>query len=186
MSVLEEYFSVSMIRENLEDIPQFPVPPGFSIRWFQEGDESIWNQIQSVTERHLEITPELFTQEFGSDTAILGERQFFLFDSRQRPIGTATAWLDDSYRGLAHGRVGWLAIVPEMQGKGLSKPLMTILCNRLRELGHHRTYLTTATVRFPAIRLYSVFGFVPEIKDAQDQSVWDELEQLLRSGYRIN
>ena len=184
MSVLEEYSSVSMIRENLEDIPQFPVPSGFSIRWFQEGDESLWHEIQSVSELHLEITPDLFAKEFGSDASILGERQFFLFDSRQRPIGTATAWFDNSYRGLAHGRVGWVAIVPEMRGKGLSKPLMTILCNRLRELGHQRTYLTTATVRFPAIRLYAVFGFMPEIKNAQDQVIWDELEQLLRSGYR--
>jgi len=173
-----------MIRENLEDIPRFPVPPGFSIRWFQEGDERIWLEIQSASERYLEITPALFAKEFGSDPAVVGERQFFLLDSRQRPVGTATAWFDDSYRGLPHGRVGWLAVVPEMRGNGLSKPLMTILCDRLRELGHRRTYLTTATVRFPAIRLYSEFGFVPEIKDAKDRVIWDELEQKLSSGYR--
>ena len=185
VSVLEEYSSVSMIRDNLDDIPQFPVPPGFSIRWFREGDESIWHEIQSVSELHLEITPDLFAKEFGSDKSILGERQFFLFDGRQRSIGTATAWSDNSYRGLEHGRVGWVAVVPEMRGRGLSKPLMTILCNRLRELGHQRTYLTTATVRFPAIRLYSLFGFIPEIKDAQDQAIWDELERLLKSGHRV-
>jgi GNAT superfamily N-acetyltransferase len=185
VSVLEEYSSVSMTRENLEDIPQFPVPPGFSIRWFQEGDEVTWHEIQSMSERYLEVAPDLFWKEFGSETSILGERLFFLYDSRQRPIGTATAWFDKSYRGIPHGRVGWLAIVPEMRGKGLSKPLMTILCNRLRKLGHQKTYLTTSTVRFPAIRLYSIFGFVPEIRDAQDQEIWDKLEQLLRNGHRV-
>lgn len=185
MNVLDEYSSVSMIRENLDDIPQFPVPEGFSVRWFQEGDESIWHEIQSASERYFEIAPDLFAKEFGSEPTILAERQFFLLDNQQRPIGTATAWFDDSYQGLSYGRVHWVAIVPEMQGRGLSKPLMTVLCNRLRELGHERAYLGTATVRLPAIRLYSEFGFKPEIKHAQDQAIWDELEKLIRTGYRI-
>jgi GNAT superfamily N-acetyltransferase len=185
MSFLEKYLPVSMIREHLEDIPQFPVPPGFSVRWFQDGDESIWRQIQSAAEDHFEIAPDLFAEEFGSDTSILNERMCFLCDSREQPIGTATAWFDEDYAGLPHGRVHWVAVIPEMQGKGLSKPLMTIVCNRLRELGHERAYLGTATVRFQAIRLYSEFGFVAEIKDDQDRAIWDELEQKLRDGFRI-
>ena len=174
-----------MIREHLENIPQFPPPPGFSIRWFQDGDESIWQDIQSEAELYFEIAPDLFAKEFGSDISILRERMCFLCDSRQRPIGTATAWFDNDYNGLPHGRVHWVAIIPEMQGKGLSKSLMTIVCNRLRELGHERAYLGTATVRFKAIRLYSTFGFMPEKKDDQDRTIWNELEQKIRDGFRV-
>jgi len=50
MGVLERYLSVTMIREHLENIPQFPLLSGFSIRWFQDGDEQVWQQVQSVTE----------------------------------------------------------------------------------------------------------------------------------------
>ena len=185
MSFLGKYLPVSMIREHLEDIPQSPVPLGFSVRWFQDGDEGIWREIQSAAELYFEIAPDLFSKEFGSDISILSERMCFLFDSRQQPIGTATAWFDNDYNGLPRGRVHWVAIIPEMQGKGLSKPLMTIVCNRLRELGHERAYLGTATVRFQAIRLYSKFGFVPEIKDDQDRAIWSELELKIRDGFRV-
>ena len=185
MSFLKKYLPVSMVREHLEDTPQFPVPSGFSVRWFQDGDEGIWRRIQSAAELYFEIALDLFAKEFGSDISMLSERMFFLFDSRQRPIGTATAWFDSNYDGLPHGRVHWVAIIPGMQGKGLSKPLMTIVCNRLRELGHERAYLGTATVRFQAIRLYSTFGFVPEIKDDQVRAIWNELGQKIRDGFRI-
>lgn len=185
MSFLEKYAPISMIREHLEDIPQFPLPPGFSVRWFQDGDESIWRDIQSAAEKYFEIAPDLFAKEFGSDASVLNERMCFLLDERQRPIGTATAWFNNDYNGFPHGRVHWVAIVPEMQGRGLSKPLMTIVCNRLRELGHGRAYLGTATVRFPAIRLYSTFGFLPEIKGDQDREIWSELEQKIQDGFRI-
>jgi GNAT superfamily N-acetyltransferase len=109
----------------------------------------------------------------------------FLCDERQRPIGTAAAWFNDNYNGLPHGRVHWVAVIPEKQGKGFSKPLMTIICNRLRELGHERAYLGTATARFQAIRLYSLFGFLPEIKGDQDRAIWKELEEKIRDGFRM-
>ena len=75
MSILKENLQVSMIREHLEDIPQFPLPEGFSVRWFQHGDESLWRQIQSESEPYLEIVPELFINEFGPDLSALRERQ---------------------------------------------------------------------------------------------------------------
>ena len=49
---------------------------------------------------------------------------------------------------------------------------MTVVCNRLRELGHDRAYLVTSTARLPAIKLYLDFGFEPEIHDAEQQRVW--------------
>jgi GNAT superfamily N-acetyltransferase len=55
--------------------------------------------------------------------------------------------------------VHWVAIVPECQGIGLGKALMTLLCQRLRELGHDQAYLFTSSERVSAIRLYLRFGF---------------------------
>jgi len=184
MGLLEKNLTVSMIRTDLDDIPQYPLPADFSVRWFQDGDEGLWEHLQSQSERYFAITPELFNDEFGSFSSALGERQFFLYDSRSRPIGTATAWFDNDYDGLPYGRIHWVAIIPAMQGKGLSRPIMTITCNRLRELGHSQAYLTTSTKRIPALCLYSSFGFFPKIKNAQDRLIWDELEQKLGKRFR--
>jgi GNAT superfamily N-acetyltransferase len=185
MSILDEYIPVTMIRDDLDLIPQFHLPQGYAIRWYQDGDKDLWLEIQRASEDYIEITPELFMEWHGNYLSILKDRMFFLLDPEMNAIGTATAWFIDEYRGKRYGRVGWVAIVPSMQDKGLSRPMMTVLCNRLMELGHKRAYLTTSTTRFPAIRLYWRFGFRPEYNQPGDRDVWRELEWRIREGYRV-
>jgi GNAT superfamily N-acetyltransferase len=79
-------------------------------------------------------------------------------------------------RGREYGRVHWVAIVPEWQRHGLAKPLLTVVCQRLQELGHERAYLTTAPERIPAINLYLSFGFVPEVRSDEALRAWKEIE----------
>ena len=184
LSIADEYISVTMIRDDLEHVPQFHLPPGYTIRWYQDDDEELWLKIQRASEDYVEITHELFMEWHGDYLSTLKDRMFFLLDSEMNAIGTATAWFINEYKGNRYGRVGWVAIIPEMRGKGLSRPMMTVLCNRLIDLGHERAYLTTSTVRFPAVRLYWRFGFRPEYSQPSDRIVWRELERRIREGYR--
>ncbi len=176
----EKNIPLKMIRENLEDIPQFALPEGFSLRWFQPGDEKVWRKIQAAADKFIEITAELFAQQFGNDEALLSQRQCYLLDAHGNPIGTTTAWFNDNFEGARVGRVHWVAILPEHQGKGLSKPLMLAVCRRLKELGHTRTYLSTSSARIPAIKLYLQFGFTPLIHSENDAEIWRELEKILK------
>jgi ribosomal protein S18 acetylase RimI-like enzyme len=73
-------------------------------------------------------------------------------------VGTVTAW-EGSFEGERMGRVHWLAVVPEEQGKGLGALLLSVACERLRLLGFERAYLVTSPLRTAAIRLYKRFGF---------------------------
>ena len=171
----EKIIPLKMIRENLRNIPQFALPENFSLRWFRSGDEKVWERIHVEADKLTKITPELFRQQFGDDDALLAARQGYLLDGRGNAIGTATAWFNDNFEGARVGRVHWVAIVPEHQGKGLSKPLMTATCHRLNELGHARAYLSTSSARIPAIKLYLEFGFVPLIRSAEDESIWKEV-----------
>lgn len=168
-----------MIRENLDEIASFELPPSFSIKWYEPGDEKPWVEIQKRADQYNTITLELFEREFNRDTESLAQRQCFLIDKRGTAIGTATAWFDNNHNGLPYGRLHWVAIVPEFQGQGLAKPLLTTVCQRLRELGHKRAYLTTSPVRIPAINLYLEFGFAPEIKDIHDSEVWDDIQRRM-------
>ena len=166
-----------MLRRDLEEIPEFPVPAGFTLRWYQPGDEASWLNIHRLADHYNEISPELFAQQFGNDTLQLRQRQCFLFDPSGHAIGTASAWFDDNFDGGRIGRVHWVALVPQYQGRKLSKPLMTTICRRLRELGHERGYLTTIAARKPAIELYLRFGFVPLIRNELDHAIWSEVIQ---------
>jgi len=172
---------VRMIRDDLEGLPDHSLPPGYSLRWYRPGDERHWLRIQAAADEYNEITPELFVEDFGSDPRVLGERQCFLCDSQSRPAGTATAWFDESYRGAPYGLVHWVAILPRLQGKGLSKPLMSTVMHRMRELGHDRAYIVTSAIRVPALNLYLQFGFRPEIRSQDDLDVWESLRRHLKA-----
>ncbi len=185
MNIVESNLTISMIRNNLLNIPIFDLPDGITMRWYEGADAGLWVEIQSQAEQRLTISKEVFIKEFGTDNSLLEHRQCFLLDKQGRGVGTATAWFDHNYNGAYYGRIHWVAIVPDMQGKGLAKALMTIVCNRLYSLGHVRAYLTTSTERVAAIRLYHKFGFVPEIRNARDRAIWAEFEDKVLSDVRI-
>ena len=164
-----------MTRPDLEGLPWFDPPPGFSVRAFAPGDEAHWLRIQAAADRFNEITPALFRREFGADVASLRARQRYLVAPDGVPIGTATAWFGVDPHGRAAGRLHWVAIVPAYQGRGLARSLLADACARLRDLGHDRAYLTTSSRRAAAIGLYSRFGFVPEVLGPEDAAAWAAL-----------
>ena len=149
-----------MIRPHLDDLPIFTLPAAFSLRWYRPGDEAYWVAIQSTGYRSA-ITLDKFAAEFGDDREALPQRQCYLLDEQGQPIGTATAWLPEAHYEAAFGRIHWVAIVPEYRGRGLAKPLMTAVCQRLQALGHTKAYLTTSNERPVAVQLYRQFGFTP-------------------------
>ena len=176
--------SIRMIRGDLNDLPQFALPAGCGIRWYRPGDEADWLAIHRLADQHIVFTDRTFQIEFGQDVEELQRRQCYLCDAAGRAIGTTTAWYDNDYNGKVYGRVHWVAIVPPMQGRGLAKPMMTAVCNRLVELGHRRAYLTTSTLRIPAICLYLNFGFAPEIKSEDDLRAWRDVRRAMPEAKR--
>jgi GNAT superfamily N-acetyltransferase len=184
MDVARDYIDVRMTRENLENIPKFTLWDGYAIRWYQPGDEMAWQKIQSLADRYDEVTADLFQEEFGTDAKLLSKRQCFLCDGDNNAIGTASAWFGDQ-NGPSLGRIHWVAIIPEHQGKGLAKPLLAVVCDRLKGLGHCKTFLTTQTCRVPAINLYAKFGFVPVIESDADRQIWKELAEHVKYPLRF-
>ena len=178
-----EHIHIAMVRPDLERIPQLSVAAPFSIRGYRAGDAEAWRRIQIASDKYGTFPPEKFEQQFGRDEAVLAERQFYLCEGEGEAIGTMTAWFGEAAEWQGWGRVHWVAVVPECQGRGLSKPLMTATLNRLRELGHERAYLTTATVRPPAINLYLKFGFLPLVRGDEGLRAWRLVAPHLRAGY---
>ncbi|MCI0396864.1 MAG: GNAT family N-acetyltransferase [Chloroflexi bacterium] len=176
--------NVSMVRETLEGLPRYPVPPGYTIRRYRPGDAEQWYRIHLLAEKHFHVTPELFRREFGTDETLLAERQYYLLDPEGTPIGTTTAWFRDRPDGQADGLVHWVAIAPEWQGRGLAKPLLSAVLWRLHELGHRRACLDTFTLRVPAVNLYLHFGFAPDVRDDASLAAWRTLQPHL--NYPVN
>jgi GNAT superfamily N-acetyltransferase len=180
MEIQQRNMPIIMSRDNWDGLPHFDLPAGYTFRWYQPGDEETWVRVQAAAERLIPITLELYRESFGADPAPLMARQFFILDEKGEPIATSTAWFDDVHHDPQCGRVHWVAIVPEKQGLGLAKPLLSMTCERLRELGNERAYLATSSMRIPALNLYRLFGFQPVLNSDTDRATWEEVAPLLR------
>lgn len=180
MNAFAKNVPVNMERANLNDLPAFAMPGGFSLRWYRPGDEAHWLRIHLAADRFNQFPPNLFRAQFAVNDELLRQRQCYLLNPFAEVIGTGTAWFDDNFKNERWGRVHWMAVLPEFQGRGLGKVLLAAICRRLRELGYERAYLTTSSARVAAIRLYWKFGFEPLIRNVEDKRAWRDLIPLVK------
>lgn len=159
-----------MIHENLADTPVFQCPKPFAIELYQPGREDDWLSIHEQSDQFNIFTSFVFADQFGRNVDLLKDCQLYLVDRDGEPIGTATAWADT--RTAYSGRVHWLAILPQFQGLGLAKPLLSAVCQKLFQMGHTKGCLSTSTARIAAIMLYLKFGFRPLIQSEEDDISW--------------
>ncbi len=177
----KEYPEVFLQCKSLASIPEFSLPEGFYFRNYHFKDEENWFSIYQASDGHNKVYSSTFREYFGANTDLLAERQFYLCDASDRPIGTATAWYNDDFRGSKWGRVHWVAVHPDYQGLSLSKPLLSKVLNKLQSLQHDKVYLRTYTMRRKAIHLYLSFGFQPIIRNDQDLRNWQDLAKELKN-----
>jgi GNAT superfamily N-acetyltransferase len=168
-----EYIRVTMIRDDLEEIPRYALPGGWRMRDYEPGDEwDAWMRIEAAADRYTDVTPERVRREWGGDPDSLARRMMFLVSPEGRDVGTITAWYTRRYAGRRWGRIHWVAIEPEYQGRGFGKAMMTAGMNRLRKLGHRRAMLATQTPRLAAIKVYLDFGFRPDLTQGDARRAW--------------
>ena len=180
----EDDIALKMVRSDLDHLPDYEIPSPFSIRRYLPGDELAWQQIHFEADVYNTFPDSRFVEQFGTNEDRILENQFYLCDTSGCPVGTATAWHRRMEgRAKDDGLVHWVAIAPPHQGKGLSKPLLSAVCQRLRERGFERAYLDTSSARIAALALYLSFGFVPDIREPSQQEVWTRiLERLGKSS----
>jgi GNAT superfamily N-acetyltransferase len=163
---------VLMVRPTLGGFPRATLPGGYRIRNFQDSDALAWVRIHELADKYNKVTLETFQREFGYDIEAMRDRGFFLETQAGEVIGTATGWYDDHFEGEPYGRVHWVAIIPEYQGKGLAKPLLSRVMERLAQT-HTQAYLVTSSARIPAIYLYLNYGFQPFLHSLESVRAWE-------------
>ena len=71
----EELIRIAMLRDNLEDIPQYPLPPEYLAQWYKPGYEKHWLDIHLAADHYGSFGPGFFADQFGSDAQPLAQRQ---------------------------------------------------------------------------------------------------------------
>lgn len=168
-----------MVRDHMDYIPSFSCPSDYAIRTFIKGDERLWATIESLAGEfsNEEQALQHFEEEFGPFLSNMEDRCFLLEDRHGEAIGTATAWYGH-FEWEERGRVHWVGIVPNYQGRKLSKPLLSAVMARLAQ-DHQKTYLDTQTTSYQAVNLYLTFGFIPYLAHESDKEGWLLMEHIL-------
>ena len=159
--------SLAMRAASLEDLPVFALPSRCGWRFYQPGDERHWARIETSAGEfdRPEAALDGFSRAFSGGK--LEERMLFLTDGGE-PFATATAWHDHG----AQGRLHWVGVDAAHQGMGLSKPLVSLALQRLREVGYRSAMLTTQTASWVAIKVYHQFGFRPLLRKDGELEGW--------------
>lgn len=173
--------AVLMIRDNLENLPDWQFPDGYGMRPIQPDEESLWTAVQRDAEPFFPVQDNLFAQEFGFDPANAFTRVFLVTDPDGKPVGTMGAWYDHDYQGEDVGRIHWVSTARKAQGKGLAKASLAGALHVLAGL-HQKAYLATQTLRLPAIAIYLDAGFRPLIRSEEDRIAWTQAAPNLRKA----
>jgi ribosomal protein S18 acetylase RimI-like enzyme len=169
-----------MVLEDLSGPACFPLPPGYSYRGFRQGDEELWVRIETSAGEFASAdgANQHFRREFGQHQLELCDRCLFVERENGEPVGTAMAWYGTLLPGGAAGRLHWLGIRKEYQGRGIGKPLVS-QAMKLLSSRHDRAYLTTHSKSLAAIKIYLDFGFLPYIREEIERKEWVEIAKHL-------
>ena len=170
---------LTLVHPDLSVRPSYVCPPGYRIRSYQDGDEEWWYRIEvpAGAFSNEARARQQFQTEFAPVRDRLPGRMLFLEHADAEPIGTTTAW-EGEFAGELRGRIHWVGIVPEWQGRGLAKPLLSAAMDRLAA-EYARGYVTTETTSYRGINLYLGFGFVPWVETDLDREGWAVVEDVL-------
>jgi len=175
---------VWMLHPDLGAVAPLPLPSGYQLHFYAEGDLDTWLHIQAH-DRFFVPTVETFAASMPGDTPLLASRVMFLVDPTGEAVGTVTAWINDSLTGWKIGQIHWVALVPAAQGQGLAKPMVGAACALLHERGYREACLETNTRRLPALNLYLALGFVPFVRSEAERRAWRAVAPQLRSPVHI-
>ncbi|MBU5468328.1 GNAT family N-acetyltransferase [Virgibacillus sp. MSJ-26] len=165
------------MKHDLKNIPHFSLPAGYHFRLFsREEDANLWAKTVTKTDEfsNEENAIKRFNEEFLPHVSEVEKRVVFIETSDGNIAGTATAWFG-TWGGQDIGRLHWVEIIPEHQGKKLGRPLITKAMAILSDY-HSSAYLKTQESSQAAIHLYQKLGWEPVVRLEQEEQIWEGLK----------
>lgn len=177
----DQYFH--MERDSLDEFPRVPLPAGYRLRAYRPGDEAHWIAMQQAAEPFFTVADDLFEKEYGGHRSELPGRMVFVETDAGDVVATASAWWEDKYNAPSpRGRVHWVVVRPDHQGRGLTKPMMTAVLERMAAR-HDSAMLGTSSGRVWAVKVYLDYGFHPvpaELETPEILQAWQDVQSVLQ------
>ena len=135
-----------------------------------------------AAEPWFEVEDSLFMQEYGRQLQALGDRMWFAETNQGEPVGSISAWFQKEPPEKGDlGRIHWVVVHPDHQGRGISKAMMTVAMLRLAE-SHSAAVLGTSSGRPWAVKVYLDFGFRPgrvTLNESELRQAWIDVQSII-------
>lgn len=167
-------WQLTMIIENLTWPTTAPLPYGYSLRYFQSGDEKAWERI--ILEAF--NRPRNFSKTIASDDYFLPQRVLFVCHREAGPVATACAW----HAPDTPDHVGYLYMVGALEahrGKGLGYTVCVAALRQMVRDSKTSAMLVTDSSRLAAIKTYLRLGFLPKPLHGNHPLVWKNVLRQL-------
>lgn len=136
--------------------PAVRVPPGYSLRTYEQGDELRFFKIMELAG-----WPGWDDEKLQSWLPRILPGGWFMAIHRETDEIAATAMALRSETYPSGGELGWLAGDPAHAGRGLGMAVSAAVTARLIEAGCRPIHLYTEDYRLPALKTYLKLGYVP-------------------------
>ena len=126
------------------------LPNGYTFRLCKRDELEVWKRVVAE-EQHVGYVSEYYDKVYKEHEDEFFRRCLFACDADEKPIASTFIWR--SY-GLVN-TVGWFRVLPEYEGKGIGRAILSEVLNNTE----FPVYLHTQPTSARAIKLYSDFGF---------------------------
>ena len=126
------------------------LPSEFSFRLCRRDELDVWKHVVSE-EQYVSYVTEWFEQFCANYADEFFRRCMFVCDHDDKPVASTYIWR--SYGKI--NTVGWYRVLPEYEGRGLGRALLSKILSDT----DFPVYLHTQPTSARAIKLYSDFGF---------------------------
>ena len=175
---------INMLKTDMDNIADVPLPEGYSIRSYKEGDRQKWVELYDRLDDFIDVEPHHFDESFGDDQQLISRSVFFLCCDGVE-VGTVADWPEDDIGGAVTGRLHWIGVDKAHRGKRLGSVLVSFILKKMRERGCESCVLGTGEQRIAALSMYFKFGFLPIVYTDKYSPIEDQKESWLRVKQKI-
>ncbi|MCY4484823.1 MAG: GNAT family N-acetyltransferase [Spirochaetaceae bacterium] len=152
------------------------LPDGYSLATLAERDASEWIAVLNANGQLGAWDAARAERCFNDPRPVIPEGTWLIMH-RGRAVATACTVLPTAAE--PRHELGWVAVDPAHQGKGLGRQVCAAVLWYARRRGWPASTLNTDDWRLPAIRTYLKLGFEPEITHDSHPARWQEVHRLL-------
>ena len=143
-------YNLFMVCKKINEYAFRPLPDGYLFRLCRKDELEIWKRVV-VLEQYVEYVSDYYNKVYAKNEDEFFRRVTFVCDEHNKPVASCFLW--QSYGVI--NTLGWFRVLPEQEGKGLGRALLS----KILKTARYPVYLHTQPTSVCALKLYSDFGF---------------------------